>query len=144
MTSEPDRFRELRDRLLRQFAGAAPEVHLLAEGQAVVRKNMVPNPAAGQGLKAAAEVPGPDGYEVYAARRRDDPAAMPAQRAAPPPAAIADPAAVMLRLEEGVLRGDWNLRTPDGLTVSVSARCGSPAVRDEVNQILTTVVAVLL
>lgn len=139
----------LYQRLRSTVAGSGTDVQLLAEGQIVVSRNLIRNPAFERGGKSPTYVPGPDGYEVYIACR---PAETHARQAAQsqlmtgpshePPAW--DGGTMRLRLDQAATSGRWVVRNARGEVVTVSAGAGSAAVLDDVNTVLSDAEAVLL
>jgi hypothetical protein len=147
MGAPPDRTAVLYRRLRETAAGA--DVRLVGGDQVLVSRNMARNPAFERGGKTSTYVPGPDGYEVYAACRPaevHDALAATSQRMTGPSAGPAawDSRTMRLRLDPPGTSGDWLVRNRWGEVVTVHAGAGSPRVLDEVNAVLSEVEAVLL
>jgi hypothetical protein len=150
MTGEPHSLAALARRLERALRGVpASQVRLLPEGQLLVTRGLVPNPAMGRRAKAESSVPGPAGYDLYVACRspqeQADLAATSQRMSGPTsrPAAW-DPDTSRLRLEGGARSGHWQVLIPTGEVLTVDVRCGSPQVAAEVNRLLAEIEAVML
>ncbi len=124
-----------------------PEVELrvLPDSQIVIRSRMMPNPVAASGLKAAAEIPSAQGYEIYVSCRGPATAgtrsAPSAQLRAP---AMPFPPDGRLGLEPRARAASWHFLNRDGDAVAVRVRLGSRAPREEVEAILGAIEAGLL
>ncbi|SRR6266516_5285068 len=142
-----DRMALLYQRLRHTAAGA--DVRLLAGDQVLVSRNLVRNPAFERDGKSATYVPGPDGYQVYVARRpaeaHTQQAALSQRMTGPASGPVAwDGRTMRLRVDPPATSGDWLLRDDRGEIVAVSAAAGSAQVLDEVNAVLSEVEAVVL
>lgn len=119
-------------------------MRVLPNDQIVVRCAMTPNPAAGGRLKAAAEIPSAEGYEIHVSCRR------PAAQGARPVAARMQAPAVpfppegRLALSPQAQSASWHFSNADGDLVSVSVRLGARAPREDVDGVLAAVETVLL
>jgi hypothetical protein len=150
MFHKANKLEKLQQQLARSFKGKdGPEVRLLPEGQMVIRKNMIPNPARERGGKAETFIPGVEGYQVYVAYRSQSAyttAATTSQRMLGP---TAQPVAwnansMKLHVDRESLGGDWLILNREGRVMSVRVECGSERVLDEVNSILAQIAAILL
>jgi hypothetical protein len=147
MTATPPM--ELLYQRLRSTAADDADVRLLAEDQLLVSRNLIDTPDAARAGKSATRVPGPDGYEIYLARRPAEIHArqaglsqrMTGPRDGPP---VWDGRTMQLRLAPGETRGEWVVGDGRGGIVTVHAAAGSDQVLDAVNAILSQVEAVLL
>lgn len=125
---------------LRRVVGANEELALrvLPEGQFVVRRSMVPNPLSGQGVKAAVEVPGPDGFEIVMRCDLD-----PESRPGVPAAAAIRTRAAALRIETVGGAASWLLPVPDGTQVMVRVSSGEHASAAEISDVLGVIEKVI-
>lgn len=120
---------------LRRAVDANEELALrvLPEGQFFVRRGMVPNPLSGQGVKAAVEIPGRDGFEIVVRCDLD-----PESRPGVPAAAAIRPRtrAAALRMETVGGAACWLLPVPGGTQVTVRVSSGEHAPAAEINDVL--------
>lgn len=124
---------------------AGRELRTLPGDQLIVRCAMKPNPAAGAGLKAAAEIPSEQGYEIYVSCQR--PAAAQGGQAVSArmqPPAVPFPPDGRLACTAGTPSASWDFLNADGELVSVRARLGPRAPHEEVDAIFAAIETLLL
>jgi hypothetical protein len=98
---------------------------------------MVANPAAQKGLKASAQVPGADGYELFIDWRRAQTHAAPSARMRPPPQSPGP--GPLVRLAPPEREGSWTVTASGGDEVFVTVTTGAQAPRNEVDALLRAV-----
>jgi hypothetical protein len=118
-------------------------VRLLPEDQLLISKNLVANPD-DAGHKTPPMVPGRKGYTIYVKCSVARASPGPQQRTSVPVDAVQmGSAAPTLRLDRHSLEQRWELLNAEGARLSITARCGSVAVFDEVDGVLAVVASVL-
>ena len=150
MFNKSDKLAKLHQHLVGSFKGTdGPEVRMLPEGQMVIRKSMIPNPALEQSGKVETFIPDTDGYQIYVAYRSQNAYAATAatsQRMVGPKTQPAtwDEKSMKLQVDRDLLTKDWLILNGDGWVISVSVQCGSEHMLDEINWILAQIAATLL
>jgi hypothetical protein len=149
MLRKRNKLKRLERKIARSFKRSErPEVALLPEGQMLISKNMIPNPAFEQGGKQESYVPASEGYEIYVACRSQEAyeaVATTGQRIglhSQPTPWKSD--LMQLQVDRESLFQDWRILNRDKQVVSVSVHAGSERVLQEVNQILNAIAHVLL
>jgi hypothetical protein len=126
------------ERALRRAVANNQELALrvLPEGQFFVRRGMVPNPLSGQGVKAAVEIPGRDGFEIVVrcSLETESTPGMPASAAIHP-----HTRASALRTETVGGTSYWSLRVPEGTEVTVRVSSGEQASAAEISDVLSVI-----
>ena len=118
-------------------------VRLLPEDQLLISKNLVASPD-DTGHKTPRMAPAEKGYTIYIKSSVGHESAVPPQRTSVPVDAVRiDSAVPTLRLDRKSLEQRWELLNAEGARLSITARCGSVAVFDEVDGVLDVVAALL-
>jgi hypothetical protein len=118
-------------------------VRLLPEDQLLISKHLITNPD-DTGYKTPQLAPTESGYTIYIKSSLRPERAIPPQRTSVPVDAVRTGSAVpTLRLDRKSLEQRWELLSADGVRLSITARCGSVAVFDEVDDVLDDVASAL-
>lgn len=150
MFHRANKLEKLHQQLVKSFKGKdGTEVRLLPEGQMMIRKNTIPNPALEQGGKVETFVPDTAGYQIYVAYRSPSAYATAAETSQRMLGSTAQPEtwdanSMKLQVDRELLVRDWLILNREERVVSVSVKCGSERVRDEVNSILAQIAVILL